>query len=150
MNTTRQKKVPKIYTVSLEKKKTYMLPAGKYFIGDPSYFLQPSISTNLSPGHYALPDGRGFILVPSENGWCKGSNGEIYGVESGLIGICSFEIGDYSNFTGDGSFHTFDSEVNTELMGGLILRIRSGDYKIDIDTNSEYCVSDDGGYDSCG
>ena len=127
-----------------------MLPAGKFFIGDPTYFLQPSISKSLVEGHYALPDGRGFILVSADNGWCKGSNGELYGVESGLIGICSFEIGDMNNFTGDGSFHTFNSEVTTELLGGKILRIKSGDYTIDIDTNTDYCVSDDGGYDSCG
>ena len=150
MNTTRQKKVPKIYSVSLEKKKTYTLPAGKYFIGDPSYFLQPSISQSLVEGHYALPDGRGFILVSANNGWCKCLNGDLYGVESGLIGICSFEIGDMNNFTGDGTFHTFSSEVTTELAEDGIFRIKSGDYTIDIDTNTEYSVSDDGGYDSCG
>ena len=150
MNTTRHKKVPKIYSVSLEKKKTYTLPAGKYFVGDPSYFLQPSISNSLAAGHYALPDGRGFILVSSDNGWCRGSNGGLYGVESGLIGICSYEIGDYSNFTGDGTFHTFSSEISTELMKDGVLRIKSGDFTLDLDTNSEYYHSDDDGYDSCG
>lgn len=147
MNATRQKKVTKLYSVSLERKKSYVLPAGRYFIGDPSYFLHNSLMAAACEGHYALPDGRGYILVGSNDGIWSGSDGKVYSVESGLIGICSYDIGNMSNFTGDGTFHTFGSEVGLEFDSGVV-RVKSGDWVLEIDVGEECVLSDDDGYDS--
>jgi hypothetical protein len=148
MNVIRQKKVPKLYSVSLEKKRSYVLPAGKYFIGDPSYFLHSIIGP--APGHYALPDGRGFILIGVKTGLWHSSSGYLYGVDSGLIGICSYEIGNMTNYTGDGTFHTFKSEVSTEILKNGVLRIKSGDFVLDVNNENTDYNSDLDGYDSCG
>jgi hypothetical protein len=149
MNVIRQKKVPKLYSVSLEKKRSYVLPAGNYFIGDPIYFLHTSILGS-EPGHYALPDGRGFILIRAETGIWRSSDGNHYGVESGLLGICSYEIGNATNFTGDGTFHTFKSEVTSTILEGGVLRISSGDFVLDVNDENTNYKSDFEGYDSCG
>jgi hypothetical protein len=147
MNVIRQKKVARVYTVNLERRKTFVLPAGKYFIGDPTYFLHKSLTENLVAGHFALPDGRGFIAAASEAGILTASNGEVYGVESGLIGICSYDIGDMANFTGDGSFHVFDSDVKAELDDSY-MKLSSGNWSLEIELNEGPVFSDDDGYDS--
>lgn len=149
MSLTRQKRVTNVYTVSLEKKTTYVLPPGEYFVGDPTYFIHDSISSNIKSGHYALPDGRGFISLEAKNGvWC-GSNNSFYGVESGLVGIYSVDFGDMRNYTGDGTFHTSKSDVKVEIIsdGGMI--IRTNDWDLEINMSDEpYVSDDDDGYDS--
>jgi hypothetical protein len=149
MSLTRQKRATNIYTVSLEKKTTYLLPPGEYFVGDPTYFIHDTISSTIKSGHYALPDGRGFISLKAENGVWRGSNNAFYGVESGLFGIYAVDFGDMRNYTGDGTFHTSKSDVKVDIISGGGMFINASDWSLEINMSDEPYVShDDEGYDS--
>ena len=146
----RSKKTPKIYSVQMEKQKSYVLPAGQYYIGDPMYFLHDCIvEKTLDQGHYALPDGRGFILFKVEGDSLISSGKQTYSVGSGWFGIISLDLGDKDKYTGDGTFHTFVSQVSMTFDQGKF-HIKSNDKTVVLE-KCDACFSDDGdGYDSCG
>jgi hypothetical protein len=99
--------------VQLEKQKSNILPAGRYYIGDPAYFLHDAIVEKFfDEGHYALPDGRGLILFKVEADSFITSEKMNYTVCSGLFGLISVDLGDKDKYTGDGTFHTFTSQVS--------------------------------------
>jgi hypothetical protein len=135
-------------TVSLDKKTSCVLPAGKYYIGDLSYFLHSGLQGRY--GHYAIPDGRGFISVRADKGLWSAEETVFYTVESGAFGICSYELGSRDMWTGDGTFHTFDEPVSVKVEDhGDTVVFSSGSWNLHI----EYLrrdISDDEGYDSCG
>jgi hypothetical protein len=135
-------------TVVLDKKTTNVLPAGKYYIGDLSYFLHSGLQGR--HGHYAIPDGRGFISARADNGLWSAEDTVFYTVESGFFGICSYELGSRAQWTGDGTFHTFDAPVSMKVHNdGDAVVFSSGTWNLRI----EYLrrdISDDEGYDSCG
>lgn len=141
--------------------KTYdaVLPAGEYFIGDLSYFLQDSVDKvweqefDKSDGCFITEDGQGFAVTKplGGNGLYTGSNDVIYDVEEDNLGIVPADFGDRSKYTGCGSFHTFTAPVSVSISDEGLLLISSGDWHLEIDTSD--CCSDyeeDDGYDSCG
>ena len=147
----RSKKAPKIYSVQMEKQKSYVLPAGQYYIGDPMYFLHDAIvEKTFDQGHYALPDGRGFILFKVDADSFITSEKVTYSVGSGWFGLISLDLGDMAKYTGDGTFHTFTSQVSMTLNQDKF-HIACNDKLLELE-KCEPCFSDaDGdGYDSCG
>jgi hypothetical protein len=143
----RSKKAPKIYSVQLEKQKSNVLPAGRYFIGDPAYFLHDAIKF-FDQGHYALPDGRGLILFKVAADSFITSEKQTYSIFSGWFGIISYDLGDKDKYTGDGTFHNFTSQVSMTFDKDKF-NIKCDDFAIDLE-QCEACFSDDEGYDSCG
>jgi hypothetical protein len=142
MNRTIQKTSAMTHTAVLEKKTTNVLPAGKYFIGDLSYFLP---STYWKSGHYAIPDGRGFISFRVSSGLWSADRTS-YTAESKNFGICSYELGDKSLWTGDGTFHTFVEPVSVAVDDDSIC-FSSGTKGFTL-TYMGNMPSDDEGYDS--
>ncbi len=135
--------------VQLEKQKSNVLPAGRYYIGDPTYFLHDTIVEKFfEAGHYALPDGRGLILFKVDADSFVTSDKQTYSVCSGLFGLISYDLGDKDKYTGDGTFHTFTSQVSMSFDSNKF-NIKSGDDTIQLE-KCEACFSDDDGYDSCG
>ena len=125
------------------------MPAGRYFIGDPEYFLHGSIAENtFEPGHYALPDGRGFILHDVSPDCFMVSEKATYTVSSGRFGIISVDLGDKDKYTGDGSFHEFSSPV-TLTYDRTTFTVESSGLKKEFE-KIDATYSDDEGYDSCG
>jgi len=147
----RSKKAPKIYSVQMEKQKSYVLPAGQYYIGDPMYFLHDAIvEKTYDQGHYALPDGRGVILFKVKTDSIIISGKQTYSVGSGWFGIISYDLGDKEKYTGDGTFHTFANPVSMIQEDGKF-HIRCNDKNIELESCDAYFSDADGdGYDSCG
>ena len=143
MNRTIQKTSAMTQTASLDKKTTNVLPAGKYFIGDLSYFLP---SAYWKSGHYAIPDGRGFISFRASSGLWSSDRRISYTAESKYFGICSYELGDKSLWTGDGTFHTFVEPVSVAV-GDECVTFSSGTQDLTL-TYEGGMPSDDEGYDS--
>jgi hypothetical protein len=126
--------------------KTYELPAGKYFIGDVSNFLQDSVLKNISNGQNTYCSHH-FVLTKPLCGLFTGSDDFIYDIDERLA-IIHENMGDSSKFTGCGTFHTFD-DVVTVCISDDILAVQSGDWTLTIDTTKCYTLpSDDEGYDS--
>jgi hypothetical protein len=137
--------------------KTYELAPGKYFIGDVSYFLTDKYYESVKENLYGCNKGQlfcgGQIVTLMQTVWSKkgiwlGSNKEIYSVDSGVLGICSVDMGEDM---GVGSVHEFRDKVFVDMNANGVLKVCSGKDSIIIDTTKE-CVSDyeDSGYDSWG
>jgi hypothetical protein len=86
-------------------------PPGKYFIGDPSYtmteeewsmILNHTNRFNFDTTRVASVNHKGFELVAATTaygcGEYKGSNGVLYGVDSGIIGIMDIKSIDTTKF----------------------------------------------------
>lgn len=130
---------------------THELPPGKYFIGDVSYFLTDeyyeSVKENLFDYTKQIT---GFMtLMKTQRGSWVGSNKELYYVSSGVLGICSFDIGEDM---GAGSVHNFKDKIYVDTNVEGVLKVSSGKTTIVIDTRCEPMDDEDdyGGYDSCG
>ena len=150
MNKSSSKKATK--QVCLEKKTTNVLPAGKYFVGDPAYFLHDSINDALldaGSGHYSLPDGRGFILYNVSKNSYLTTEKNSYSVDSGLFGLISFDLGDFNKYTGDGTFHTFSNPVSFIVSPSGSFLLTDGELNLEFE-QCDSCFSEDEGYDSCG
>lgn len=153
MNKSCSKKSAK--SISFVKNNTNVLPPGNYFVGDPCYFLNDLIYKNLwvdgfrkEPGHYSLPDGRGFIVITNvlDSGLIS-SDSKTYSIESGNFGIFSVDLGDDSKYTGDGTFYSFSVPVSFNYKNG-VFTMKNG---LNIITFEAYeYFSDEGGYDSVG
>ena len=125
------------------------LPAGKYFVGDPVYFLNDSNSEDLADsGNCLLPNRCGFILHNISKGAFVASDKKTYSVESGMFGLIAVELGDYAKYTGDGSFHTFSNPVSLVFSEGSFT-LKCGEKTVKFE-QYEDCLSADDGYDSCG
>ena len=136
------------------KNNTNVLPPGNYFVGDPCYFMNDLIYDSVwvdgfhkAPGHYSLPDGRGFIITNiSENG-LSSSDLKTYSIDSGNFGIFSVDLGDYSKYTGNGTFYSFSLPVSFNYKNGT-LTMKQGNSVVTFESYEHF--SDDGGYDSVG
>ena len=142
--------------MSTSQKKTYKLAPGKYFIGDVSYFLTDgyyeSVKENLygCKGQLFCGD-KSVTLMPtvqSKKGSWVGSDKSIYSADSGVLGVCSVDMGEDM---GVGSVHEFHENVVVDVSAEGVLKVFSGEFQLIIDTTKE-CVSDyeDSGYDSWG
>ena len=146
MNKTCSNKAKKVYSVSFSKKNTNTLPAGRYFIGDPCYFINDYINELELCGNYELPSGHGFIVETGLFCCAFNSKKATYSVESGKFGIISVELGDSRKHTGDGTFHTFDEPVEFIFSDGAFLLL-SGSTRITFDHEFD-SFSDNDGCDS--
>lgn len=135
-----------------------ILPPGDYYLGDVSYFLQDSLmkgvlSGAFGDGCFVDESGVGFAVVnPTAGpGLYKGSDKHSYEFEDGGFGLVPTSLGNIKKYTGSGTFHTFTEPVSFYLDDDGIITVKSGDWFLDIDTNSvESIYSDDEGYDSWG
>lgn len=135
-----------------------VLPAGDYYVGDVSYFLQDPVlngvlSGAFSDGCFVNEAGVGFAVVnpAAGSGLYKGSNKFLYEFDYGGFGLVPSCLGTQKKFTGCGTFHTFTEPVSFYLSDDGIITLKSGDWFLDIDTNDvESIYSDDEGYDSWG
>lgn len=133
-----------------------VLPAGKYYIGDLSYFLNDTIMNiwttkfKNSDGLYTNDAENGFYVTKpvDGNGIYVGSNKFSYDVDEDNFGIASIALGNIDKYTGCGTFHKFSSPVNIEYNDG-VLTFKSNNSEMVIDTNNRVDISsDDEGYDS--
>jgi len=127
--------------------KTYVLPAGVYYVGDPCFIIKEEIyesvigSTGYSEGIYLLEKSGILIGRISDDGAVggsdtfKGSDGFEYLVDSGVIAIVSMSLAD-----GDvgelAKMHKFTTEAYVTIENG-IFTITSGMTTVIIDTNKE-------------
>ena len=120
----------------------YELPAGRYFVGDPYYFLN-----DLTP---FVNEGRGvdFILWPVNKNCVLESLQSSYSIQSGYFGLVSVSLGDMRNYTGDGTFHEFKSPVKCICNKGFY-ELKSTSDSITFENVEESCSVYDG-YDSYG
>ena len=131
---------------------TFELPPGKYFIGDVSYFLTDkyyeSVKENLFDyGGYKMLNGEAKLTtMKSRRGCWRGSNQMLYYINSGILGVCSFDIGEDM---GAGSTHDFKDKIYVDISVEGVLMVCSGSMSIVIDTNAD-TLAEDGhdGYDS--
>jgi len=133
---------------------TYTMKPGKYYIGDICYFMDDKLYDEVwgtqfgySGGHYERPDGTGFIVMGTAygDGHYNGSNGVGYGVDAGVIGLVSLELGSGSEpervetANSMGSYHEFTEPVILKHEGGPDARVglfefTSGNWTLSIDT----------------
>ena len=128
------------------------LPAGQYYIGDLSSFLPKTLYSGLTEfGTYvAAETGDHFYITATgvSDGIFAASTKATYDVSDGNIGVCAVNLADWSAYTGAGSIHNFVSPLQITMDDG-ILGIQSGDWMLQIDTNTDiYAGSEDEGYDS--
>ena len=133
---------------------TYTMKPGKYYIGDICYFMDTKLYDEVwgtqfgySGGHYEQADGTGFIVMGTAygDGKYEGSNGSVYGVDAGVIGLVSLELGSgpeaerVETARSMGSYHEFTEPVSLNHKGEPNSRIglfefSSGKWKLQIDT----------------
>ena len=146
MNRTTNNRHTSVNVTTLDRKSSNILPAGKYFIGDLSYFLHSALCCKT--GHYAVPDGRGFIAIKTYDGLWLASDDTTYSLESGRFGICSYELGDKRLWTGDGTFHTFIEPVSMTVDDDDTISFVSGTWSLTLNHDASWDSDYDEGYDS--
>lgn len=111
------------------------LPAGRYYIGDICYSMTNTIYKDIfgkngySSGYYITNNG--CFMVDSTaygDGMFKASNGDMYNVDAGIIGIASLSLCDYKDEIYGGTVHTFTEPVKCIFMNGIFEFISSGFY----------------------
>lgn len=120
----------------------YELPAGCYFVGDPSYFLD-----DLAP-YVSERKGPNFILCQVNKNIVLESLQSSYSIQSGYFGLVSVSLGHMKNYTGDGTFHEFKSPVNFINDRGMFQLKSTSESIIFENVEDDYSVYD--GYDSFG
>lgn len=134
---------------------TYLMPAGEYFIGDVSYFLDDTIykswsfNHNRKDGLYTDSTGHTFsVFMPGRgNGAYIGSNRFNYDVDENNLGICSMNFGDAKKYTGCGTFHSFKDPILVDW-SNYVVTFNSGTWSMNIDTNNNTYLDCEDGYDS--
>ena len=124
-----------------------ILPSGKYYIGDICYALKQNLYGNVwgAQGyengmfHHRINGHAHYFAVAGTyagDGGYTGSDGRMYGVDAGVIGIvdialCKDDIDDQRY-----NFQTFNEPVHFYADDG-VFTINSGDYNLEIDTRCE-------------
>lgn len=126
-----------------ERTLNYTAPPGKYYIGDLCYALYEDVYDKVfgSLGGYdsgLYQKGNSFFLVDNTaygDGLYKGTDGFEYGVDAGIIGICSGDLIDPANTSAEsgGKIYTFTEPVSMKFHGG-VFRFHSGMTSFKIDT----------------
>lgn len=127
-------------------KKTYVLPAGTYYIGDICYVLADELYENVFGGtgyECGLYTSRkGQFLVGStfagDGAYC-GSDEFDYAVDAGVIGIVSQTL--LSKETNGGKIYDFPTEVHVTMQNG-IFTFQSDSIYIEINTK-DYAEEDE-------
>lgn len=122
-----------------------LLPAGKYFVGDPCYAFNHMTWDELMKVVYSIPFLPNFIQIDDEkfmwseytaygDGCYFDQRGNEYGVDSGTIGVVPFEYFEEDlHLLGLGLIKTFDKPFKVECEAGQFV---IGD--IIINTGDEY------------
>jgi hypothetical protein len=131
------------------KTKTFVAPAGTYYIGDICYFLNDNLYDAIFGGHgyasglYTQKSGNDFFMVDGTaygDGEYVGSDGFGYGVDAGIIGIVTMPLGEGNTGNG-GKIHTFREPVEIKFGNGLF-RFKSNSKYLAIDTVGDTYNSD--------
>lgn len=121
----------------------HVAPPGKYYIGDLCYALHDKIYDGVfgdlggyDSGLYSKGDS--FFMVDSTaygDGLYRGTDGYDYGVDAGIIGICSADLIDSENESAEsgGKIYTFVDPVYIKFRGG-VFHFHSGSIEFKIDT----------------
>ena len=116
---------------------TYTLPPGDYVIGD----LQTLAGLDLTPDdpdstqgkyeHQGLP----YVLGDTAygDGMFKGSNGKVYGVDSGQLGVMDARMAERPEKIMFGSRHQFSEAFSVEIWQG-VFKISGNGMHLEIDT----------------
>jgi hypothetical protein len=133
--------------------KKFLAPAGTYYIGDICYFLNEKIYDRIfggkdyESGLYIRKSDNAFFMVDNTawgDGLYNGSDGFEYGVDAGIIGIVSVDLGP-SHEGGEvygGKLHTFKEPVEMKFGNG-IFRFKSNSKYLVIDTAGDRYNSDE-------
>jgi hypothetical protein len=119
------------------------LPPGRYYIGDICYALKNDIYDNIWGDKYDYSDGKFevensvFAVAATKygDGGYKGSNGFIYDVDAGVIGMVHEKLMKKDHYEG-GTMHTFTEHVSFSCDDGLFL-IESNDFYLQINTDDD-------------
>jgi hypothetical protein len=115
----------------LKKTNSYaVLPAGAYFIGDVYSALPSSLTPRLREGAYSRGEQIYVAGKTLYNRSFTGSNGSVYDITSGYIGIMTVNL---CNNLSSGTYHTFTTPVEVTLEDH-VLRVRSDMFFLTIDT----------------
>lgn len=119
----------------------FTAPAGKYYIGDLCYVLGDAIYETIfgglggyDSGLYQEKDTTRFFFVDGTaygDGLYYDSNGDEYGVDAGIIGICPASLMDKND--GGGQIREFTDPVTCKFKGG-VFKFTSGSTTITINT----------------
>ena len=113
-----------------------ILPPGTYYIGDPCYALDDALydrvfgpaydtglfTSNLNPSHLFMMEGTGG------DGTFRGSDGKVYPVDAGILGIVSEALLKTRDVEEFGSIYTFKSPVHVTLTFDDKFIFRGDDY----------------------
>ena len=129
------------WTVNTQSNFSFTLPAGTYYIGDLCYALSDDVYHNIfggmgySDGIYQHKStGHTFALAPTAwgDGAFKGSDGKVFGVDAGMIGICSVALKEKSGY--GGHVYTFETPVKCHFKVGRFSFFWGHYNSLDIDT----------------
>jgi hypothetical protein len=117
------------------------LPPGRYYIGDICYALKNDIYDNIWGDIYDYSEGKFevensvFAVAGTKygDGGYKGSNGFVYDVDAGVIGMVHEKLMKNDHYEG-GTMHTFTEDVSFSCDDGLFL-IESNDFYLQINTD---------------
>jgi hypothetical protein len=113
------------WTVTKQKNSSFTLPAGTYYIGDLCYVLGNDVydkvfgGTGYSSGIYKekTTDNTFAMSVTAwGDGQYEGSDGKMFLVDAGIIGICSASL--MAKNDGGGHVYTFDEPVTCRFQNG--------------------------------
>jgi len=127
-------------------KKTYVLPAGTYYIGDICYVLADELYENVfggtgyECGHYTSDQGQ-FLVdgTYAGDGSYRGSDGFEYAVDAGIIGIVSQTL--LSKETDGGKIYEFATDVRVSMQNGIFI-FESDEVSLEINTK-DYAEDED-------
>jgi len=120
------------------------LPPGRYYIGDICYALKNDIYDDIWGDVYDYSDGKFevdnsvFAVAGTKygDGGYKGSNGFIYDVDAGVIGMVHEKLMKMDHYEGGGTMHTFTENVSFSCYDGLFI-IESNNFYLKINTDNE-------------
>jgi hypothetical protein len=137
---------------TFQPKQKFVAPAGTYYIGDICYFVDDKLYDRIFGGHeyesglYTRKSDGAFFMLDNTaygDGCYNGSDGFEYGVDAGIIGIASRNLGPKNdeNVYG-GKLHTFKDPVEIKFGGG-VFRFKSHWQYVVIDTDGSKYNSDE-------
>lgn len=118
---------------------TATLPAGRYYLGDLCYALEPSayqrLVGDLYDGLHAW-EGRQLVWHGTAygDGGYVGSDGFVYGVDSGTIGLAPAEMCRRSGAAALGRMIDFEAPVTFAVSGGGTFEVSDGSTTVTIET----------------
>ena len=128
-------------------KKTYVLPAGTYYIGDICYVLSDELYDNIfggtgyECGHYTSAEGQFLVSHTfAGDGTYPGSDGFEYLVDAAIIGIVSQPL--LSKETDGGNIYEFATDVSVTMEDG-VFTFESDDVSLEINTRDSQDEDED-------